>query len=40
MIMNGLWSATLDKNVELVHSLIIWDRRSLHDIAILIGISF
>ena len=29
-----------DENVELVHSLIMFDRGSLHDIARQIGISF
>ena len=32
--------ATTDENVELVHSLILCDRRSLNDIARQIGISF
>ena len=32
--------ATTNKNVELVHSLILCDRRSLRDIARQIGISF
>ena len=31
---------TTDENVELVHSLIMCDRRSLRDIARQIGISF
>ena len=36
----GLKEVTTDKSVELVHSLIMCDRRSLHNIASQIGISF